>query len=68
MVSLAVTELILGGMVAVPGAFLCIARRLEFASSKQATISKTRHTIFEALICIALPIIYMALRTCFFYA
>ena len=59
-----VTEVILGGMVAVPGAFLCIARRLDFASSKQSTATQLRHTIFEVLTCIILPIVYMALREC----
>lgn len=68
MSSLVVTEVLLGGMVAVPGAFLCIARRLDFASSKQSATTQLRHTIFEALICIVLPIVYMALRECSHHA
>ncbi|KAA1466863.1 STE3-domain-containing protein [Dentipellis sp. KUC8613] len=59
------TKLLLGAMVAVPGAFLCICRHLEFATSRREVAEKAnrlRQSIFEVSLCIVSPIVYMALR------
>ncbi|ETW79706.1 putative B mating type protein [Heterobasidion irregulare TC 32-1] len=59
------TKVLLGVMIAVPGAFLCLCRRLERISSRDETRLKgnKQHTrVFEAFLCLFLPVVYMALH------
>ncbi|KAF8154019.1 pheromone A receptor-domain-containing protein [Crassisporium funariophilum] len=63
---IAVTKLMLGANIALPGAFLCIARQLELVSSTR-TFSfdpkVLRNRMFlEVLLCYILPVIYMSLH------
>ncbi|TFY82419.1 hypothetical protein EWM64_g1593 [Hericium alpestre] len=62
-----VTKVLLGAMVAVPGAFLCICRHIEFATSRprDATSIPTQRQkiLFEVSMCILSPVLYMALHT-----
>ncbi|KAI0053506.1 fungal pheromone STE3G-protein-coupled receptor [Auriscalpium vulgare] len=65
---LAVTAVLLGAMVAVPGAFLCVARQLDLMTTRTDTGLKPeqRHKKpFEILMCIVLPVVYIALRNFF---
>ncbi|KAF9522499.1 STE3-like pheromone receptor [Crepidotus variabilis] len=61
-----VTKLMLGANIALPGAFLCIARDLEHASSSRPYVfpkSTIRNqTILELVLCYVIPLIYMLLR------
>ncbi|PPQ96632.1 hypothetical protein CVT26_010672 [Gymnopilus dilepis] len=60
------TKLMLGTDVAIPGAFLCSAMRLELVSSSRAMASNPKvlrnRTILEIMICYFLPVIYMLLH------
>jgi hypothetical protein len=63
-VSLA-SVVLLGAMVALPGGFLCIARRLEAITSihkAEEKDCKTHRIIFEAIVCLLFPVLYMGLR------
>lgn len=56
---------LLGAMVALPGSFLCIARRLEAIVSirdSEQRQGKTYETALETATCFLLPILYMGLR------
>jgi hypothetical protein len=56
---------LLGAMVALPGCFLCISRRLEAITSLRG-VEKGRNKMyeaaFEAATCVLLPALYMGLR------
>ncbi|KAH8984399.1 pheromone A receptor-domain-containing protein [Lactarius deliciosus] len=57
---------LLGAMVALPGAFLCVSRRLEATTSVRQTEGKhdkTHRTIFEAIMCLLFPVVFMSLHT-----
>lgn len=60
------TKLLLGAMVAIPGACVAISRRLELLSSKRPLLadrrSRRNRLIVDVLLCYLIPIIYMALR------
>ena len=52
-------------MVALPGAFLCISRRLNAITSvhkAEEKYDKTCRIVFEAIMCLLFPIVYMGLR------
>jgi hypothetical protein len=52
-------------MVAIPGCFLCIARKLEAITSFrefERRQGKIYEAAFEAAICLLLPALYMGLR------
>lgn len=56
---------LLGAMVALPGCFLCIARRLEAITSirdSERRQDKTYEKTFETSICFLVPTVYMGLR------
>lgn len=56
---------LLGAMVALPGAFLCISRRLKAITSvhkAEVKHGKTSCIAFEAIMCLLFPIVYMGLR------
>ncbi|KAF8259096.1 GPCR fungal pheromone mating factor [Lactarius quietus] len=56
---------LLGAMVALPGAFLCISRRLEAITSvhkAEEKHRKTYRTVFEAIMCLLFPVMYMSLH------
>lgn len=56
---------LLGAMVALPGGFLCTARRLEAITSvpkAEEKYCKTYRIIFEAIVCLLLPVLYMGLH------
>lgn len=58
--------MLLGAMVALPGAFLCISRRLEAITSVRNTEEKhgkTHRTVFETIMCLLFPVLYMSLHT-----
>jgi len=64
-VLLAATKILLGAMVAVPGALFCISRQLEILTSRfeHTKMPTLRHKIIvESLMCIVFPILYMSLR------
>ncbi|KAI9456127.1 pheromone A receptor-domain-containing protein [Lactarius psammicola] len=57
---------LLGAMVALPGAFLCVSCRLEAITSvreAEKKHGKTYRTIFEAIMCLLFPVLYMSLHT-----
>ena len=59
---------LLGAMVALPGASLCIARRLEAITAvrkAEQRHGKTYRIVFEAIMCLLFPILYMSLRASF---
>lgn len=64
--ALSATKLIIGANFALPAAGLCICIHLERVASvrlAQNTVSdKRRRQLFEAGMCIGLPIVFMALR------
>jgi pheromone a factor receptor len=56
---------LLGAMVALPGCFLCIARRLEAITTRRDSEQrqgKTYETAFETATCFLVPTLYMGLR------
>jgi hypothetical protein len=56
---------LLGAMVALPGCFLCIARRLEAITTRRDSEqrqAKTYETAFETATCFLVPTLYMGLR------
>jgi Pheromone A receptor len=56
---------LLGAMVALPGCFLCISRRLEAITSIHMVDQKRGKTFdrsFEAVVCFLFPALYMSLR------
>jgi hypothetical protein len=56
---------LIGAMVAIPGCFLCIARKLEAITSFrefERRQGKIYEAAFEAAICLLLPALYMGLR------
>ncbi|KAJ7475474.1 pheromone receptor Rcb2 B43 [Mycena galericulata] len=60
------TKLIIGSNIALPAACLCICIHLEQVASvrlaRTSQSDKRRRQIFEALMCFALPVLYMALH------
>ncbi|KAH9977174.1 GPCR fungal pheromone mating factor [Lactifluus volemus] len=57
---------LLGAMVALPGCFLCISRRLEAITSIHMVDQKRGKTFdrsFEAVVCFLFPALYMSLHT-----
>ena len=59
------TKILLGAMVAVPGAFFCTSRQLEVLTSTfdhTKAPSLRKKLIVEVLMCIVIPILYMSLR------
>ncbi|KAI0060068.1 STE3-domain-containing protein [Artomyces pyxidatus] len=59
------TVLLLGAMVAVPGAFLCISRQLDLITTRTESglkPSQRYRKLFEISMCIFLPVVYMSLR------
>ena len=59
---------LLGAMAALPGASLCISRRLEANTSirkAEEKHGKTCRTVFEAIMCLLFPVLYMSLRASF---
>ena len=62
-----VTKFMLGTKIALPAAFLCIARELELASSSRTYSSDEKavriRRILEFFFCYLIPVIYMVLRT-----
>ncbi|KAI0298957.1 pheromone A receptor-domain-containing protein [Multifurca ochricompacta] len=62
-----ITSLVIfGSMIALPGSFLCISRRLEAITSIRRVDQKqgrVYHAIFEAIMCFLLPALYMSLHT-----
>ncbi|TEB23054.1 STE3-domain-containing protein [Coprinellus micaceus] len=60
------TKFLLGVNVAVPGALLCIGRRLELVSSTrkivESKVVKRNMMMFEILCCFVFPVIYMTLH------
>ncbi|VDB95384.1 unnamed protein product [Peniophora sp. CBMAI 1063] len=60
------TKVLLGAMVAVPGAFFCTSRQLEVLTSTfdhTKMPSLRRKLLVEVLMCIAVPILYISLHT-----
>jgi len=58
----------LGAHIALPGALVCISRKLELVSSSRTIHSHPRvvrnRKILELLLCYVVPVMYMALREC----
>jgi pheromone a factor receptor len=64
----AVTKILIGSNVALPAACLCLLRNLdEISSNREPTpniLAKRDHRMFDATMCILLPIVYVCLREC----
>ena len=54
----------MGAMVAIPGAFFCISRQLELLTSSPGLAQKHAKykTQLDLVMCIIIPVVYMALR------
>ncbi|KAI0318404.1 GPCR fungal pheromone mating factor [Amylostereum chailletii] len=58
------SKILLGAMVAIPGAFFCISRQLELLTSRHEHVQKhvQYKTLVEVVMCIVIPVVYMALH------
>ena len=60
--SLLVTKIRLGAQVALPASGMCICWHFYFISSNHNGKRRNHRTIVESLLCVLLPLVYMALR------